>query len=422
MKLSLQDLSKTFTQQLWLDCSSTPDSAFQNVQHQCYSNEAARHNAALNLRCLSAFMNWMRENLELATPIKVWPDEAALASIWEFVNGSALTIGETRLILIPSEAMDTEGFTVAQEWVDIPSWSADYYLPVQVNLDDNWICVWGYTTYQRLKQNGKLDPCYHTYCLDGDWVMGDLDMLWVTHRLDLHAHAAPIATMSLLPSSTAEVLLKQLSQPSAYSPRLEIEFEPWAALIAHDHWRQQLYQLRIQQIQPKSNSIINAGIWLQDRIDQLAQELSWVLLPALATEYGNLRSPSQELTHILTQLKHNHFSVPATARSAYQDFRLGHEQLRLYAVVWSFLSTGREPQWSLLLILTALSSASLPPDIHWSIADQTKILVNQDLTERCDRKCLVAGVSGNWDETFQATISLSNGATLTIPAIGFCPN
>jgi hypothetical protein len=421
MKLSLQDLSQTFTQQLWLDCSSTPGSAFQIVQHQPYSNAVARHNAALNLCCLSTFMKWIRENLELTTPAQVWPDEAALASIWEFVNGSALTIGKVRLVLIPSEAVDTESFTVAQEWVDIPSWSADYYLPVQVNVDDSWICVWGYTTHQYLKQNGKLDPCYHTYCVDGDGVMGDLDMLWVTHRLDLQPHSATVSSLSLLPS-TAEILLKQLSQPSAYSPRLEVDFQQWAALIAQDDWRQQLYQLRIQQIQPKRNSVINASIWLQDRIDQLAQELSWVLLPVLATEHGNLRSPSQELTHILSQLKHNHFSVPETARSAYQDFQIGHEQLRLYAVVWSFLSTGREPQWSLLLILTAVSGASLPPGIHWSIADQNQILVNQGLTENPDRKCLVAGVSGDWDETFRATISLSDGATLTLPAIGFCPN
>ncbi|TAG39467.1 MAG: DUF1822 family protein, partial [Oscillatoriales cyanobacterium] len=68
--------------------------------------------------------------------------------MWEVVNGTAFQIGETRLILIPSDETELEEFCVPQEWVDIPNWSADYYLPVQVNLDGDdgecWIELCGF--------------------------------------------------------------------------------------------------------------------------------------------------------------------------------------------------------------------------------------------------------------------------------------
>ena len=35
-------------------------------------------------------------------------------------------------MLIPSEAIDDSELEVPQEWVDIPSWAADYYLAVQI--------------------------------------------------------------------------------------------------------------------------------------------------------------------------------------------------------------------------------------------------------------------------------------------------
>lgn len=80
---------------------------------------------------------------------QVLPSRDDLSSIWEVVNGTAIGIGETRIVLIP-EAMDTDEYEVQAEWVDIPSWAADYYLAVQVNSEDCWLRIWGYTTHKKL--------------------------------------------------------------------------------------------------------------------------------------------------------------------------------------------------------------------------------------------------------------------------------
>ncbi len=51
---------------------------------------------------------------------RVYPNFAALPSFWEFVNGTAITVDNLRLVLVPTLAMDEDELRVPQEWVDIP--------------------------------------------------------------------------------------------------------------------------------------------------------------------------------------------------------------------------------------------------------------------------------------------------------------
>ena len=82
-------------------------------------------------------------------------------------------------------------------------------------------------------------------------------------------------------------------------------------------------------------SIVNVSLWLRDEMNDFAQKLSWVRLPALAPEAVPLRSPIQELEAIVTQLKRMGQPIPPEVRSAYQNFQIAQTQLRLYAVTWS---------------------------------------------------------------------------------------
>jgi Protein of unknown function (DUF1822) len=425
MKPSLHDLSILFPSQLWL---SYPDTLYHHVlscANQFYSNKTAAQTAILNQLCLKVLTDWIQKHLHTSAMPKVWPSNSDLPSIWEFVNGTALILGQNRLILIPSEALDTEEFSVPQEWVDIPSWVADYYLPIQVNLEDGWICVWGYATYQDLKQEGKYDPIYHTYSLERDWVISDLDLLWVRDEIKVWEPSFTHALPPLSPSNT-ERLIQKLSQISPYSPRLDREFEEWAALIEQPHFRQRLYHQRLQNASTATQnqvqaSIINTGVWLQGKVDRLAQELSWILLPEISLEPSALRSPAQEITSILHQLKQSGLTIPDISRGAYQDIQLTEHALRLYAVTWSFVDPNSMPQWYLLLLLSAPMGARLPSGITLSVRDETRVLVEQTLAEMGHQQYVVAGVSGAWNETFQVSITLKNDASLTLPSFGFSP-
>lgn len=165
--------------QLWLEVSETDrNQAWQQSQ---FSRTNCRWNAYLNQLCLSTFLDWLRaEHAPEATP---WPNAPTLPSIWEVVNGTAITLGTTRLVLIPTETIDLSELRVPQEWVDIPGWVADYYLAVRVNPDEGFVQIWGYTTHLQLKTSGSYDSKDRTYCLDEDELIQDLSVLWVARQL-----------------------------------------------------------------------------------------------------------------------------------------------------------------------------------------------------------------------------------------------
>jgi hypothetical protein len=67
---------------------------------------------------------------------------------------------------------------------------------------------------------------------------------------------------------------------------------------------------------------INVGRWLQDELDEIAQEFSWRLLPNV-TPIPAMRSPIEEFQIITTQLQHRGLEISSQARGAYYDMLLG---------------------------------------------------------------------------------------------------
>lgn len=273
MNFSITELNQIYSHQLCLEFSSQEQDKTWPSEYE-YSNDSARWNAYLNRLCLSKLIHWLSENTEVE--VKVFPCEKALPSFWEFVNGTAINIGEKRIILIPSEANNTEEFCVPQEWVDIPSWAADYYLAVQIHPDDGWLRVWGYATHQQLKKLGNYDRLDRTYCLEGQDLIADLEVLWIVLEMGADEKAV-VKPLPILSMKEAEKLVQQLSRSSPSSPRLKIDFEHWGALLENDTWRQQLYEQRRQQVlTPATISvtpvtvtisqrpIINLSNWWQD--------------------------------------------------------------------------------------------------------------------------------------------------------------
>jgi len=257
------------TPQLYLAISEESLERFWQQQPSPFSANGIRWMASLNQICLDALLPWIQEFH--APNAKVWKNPAALSSIWEVVNGSAIELDRQRLAIVPTAAADFDELRVPQEWVDLPSWVGDYYVSVYVNPDDREIRVLGYTTHHTLKQQGHYDACDRTYSLESDSLIGDFNVLWTTRQLCANeVRQAVTAPLPVLSQTQADSLINRLGVPSILTPRLAIPFQQWGALLEHDGWRQRLYERRLGL--PDAWSVQQ---WLQAGISDLAQQFGW---------------------------------------------------------------------------------------------------------------------------------------------------
>ncbi|MBU7581840.1 MAG: DUF1822 family protein [Nostoc sp. TH1S01] len=240
--------------ELWLEVAPS-------VRSQCwqksriYSTPDSRWCAYLNQLCLDVFLNCLKN--EYIPNGEAWYSSAATRSFWEFVNGTVIFCGQQKIMLIPSEAIDDQELEVPQEWVDIPSWAADYYLAVQVTDNEEWVRVWGYTTHAELKLQGKYDPVDRTYCLDTQQITKDMSAFFLTYQYCQEAQTKQaIAPLPELSATIAGNLIPRLGSPAVTFARLAVPFAVWGKLLENEQWRQQLYQHR------QGQGIINLSQWL----------------------------------------------------------------------------------------------------------------------------------------------------------------
>lgn len=311
-KLQPVDSSDSCLVRLTID-QADQDTAWHQAQE--HSNPISRYNAYLNGVCLKPFINWIIEFMAeegLAQPSVCHSQD--IPSIWEVVNGTAIEIGDTRLVLIPSDEGDLEDFCVPQEWVDIPNWGADYYLAVQVNLDGDdgecWMEVLGFATHRQLKNEGRYHGGDRTYVLPTQELTKSLLVMDITLGLNLQQKVSPLPSLSKVESTQ---LLEKLGDLAVYSPRLIVPFEEWASFFANDECRQQLYNRRlgiIQEpavaaapsvvLQSPANLIQRAKTYIQDgweTIDDIIERLGMLdsgLICAMEGEgyrYGGSSNP-----------------------------------------------------------------------------------------------------------------------------------
>lgn len=270
---ALDELTLMFPEHLCLPISADDRNAAW-LATAAYSDRATRWNAYLNRLALQTLCNWWFDGTHY---VLSWD---SLPSIWEFVNGCHIARKNANFVLITSEDITTDEFAVPQEWVDIPSWAAHYYLAVQINQD--WLRVWGYTTHHLLKSRAAYDRFDRCYVL----ASSELIPSWNVLELDLQAgmtESPIVPQLTSLSASNAMDLIDQLSQLSA--PRLAIAFDQWAALLENDNLRQMLYEHRRQKVTHKSSilDLLRAGI------SQLGRDLGWQVVefqPSLAGTRG----------------------------------------------------------------------------------------------------------------------------------------
>lgn len=262
----------------WFEISDpTRTAAWQQSRNHC--TPASQWTALLNQLCRDTLLPWFQSELERATT--PWLTEEDQQASWGLVNGTLLRLGQTRVLLVPSESIDGAELEVPQEWIDLPTWVPDYLLAVQVQAnsgpDPSWLRVWGYTTHQDMKTQGYYDPGDRTYRLDASALTRDLGVFRVT--LDYCPDAETQGVVAALPplgATQADSLLQRLAQPTVRVPRLALPFPQWGALLEQPSLRRSLHRRRLGQVDPppRLNSL---GAWLQQQVAQGWQTLDQIM-------------------------------------------------------------------------------------------------------------------------------------------------
>ncbi|MCC5636993.1 DUF1822 family protein [Nostoc sp. CHAB 5844] len=244
-------------------------------QSQVYATPSSRWCAYINQICLHAFLDWI--STEDFARASVWYSFPGTPAFWEFVNGTAILLKGRRVVLIPSEAIDDSELEVPQEWVDIPSWAADYYLAVQVKPDGKWVRIWAYTTHKELKSLAHYDSVDRTYCIDARHLTKDLNAFSLSYQFctgeQMKAAVTPLPQLS---TEQAENLVQRIGIASFRFSRLAVAFSTWGSLLENEQWRQRLYQ---QRQQPQSCSVqVNLSRWLEGIYDNTWEAIETFLL------------------------------------------------------------------------------------------------------------------------------------------------
>lgn len=168
--------------------------------------------------------------------------------------------------------------------------------------------------------------------------------------------------------------------------------------------------LELRCLEPPITSVsppqtVNVSHWLNDRLDDVARQLGWLLMPPLVPAAA-LRSAQEELLLLGVQ-------IPSEARGAYQEIQAGTALLRLHAITWVLPAAADAFAWTLLIIL----AGRLPTGTCLQVRDANQLLFKQ-VAEAPDSP-LFAQVGGDLSDRFWVTIDLPDGDTIDLPPFYF---
>lgn len=179
-------------------------------------------------------------------------------------------------------------------------------------------------------------------------------------------------------------------------------------------------------LQAIAQPAIKVQHWLNNQLDDVAQQLAWVLLPAnliptfrLTAAVSSPRSSETTFAPIIEQLLQRGLVLPPNPRVAYQDLLIGSSAAQVAAIVGVRPTAPNQPlEWSLLIIVGPQPKTHLPIGIQLQVSTPTELLVQQTLLNSAD-DYLFAQVIGLEDEVFWITVTLPSGQSLSLPPFAF---
>ena len=155
-----------------------------------------------------------------------------------------------------------------------------------MNIPEQWLRIWGYTTHQQLKTEGRYDSRDRSYSLDGDDVIRDMKVLWVAQQLCPDEETREVvAQLPILPVPQAENLVQRLGNPSVVFLRLAVPFSLWGALLENEDLRSRLYHQRLGEVTP-AQVLVNLSRWLENVFDAGWQSLETLSSPSTDLVYN----------------------------------------------------------------------------------------------------------------------------------------
>jgi hypothetical protein len=159
----------------------------------------------------------------------------------------------------------------------------------------------GYVSHQNLKKKGIYDEGDRAYYIAQQHLAEDLTRMLLEPEPVLNKQIQ-VESASNLSKETASNLLKKLGKSSVYFPRIAVSFEQWAALLANEEWRQELYERRLGQLVAAAahkQTSINLGQWFQEVF-----EAGWQSLDTLLnTGSGNLAFSFRQSRPSVTEVR-----------------------------------------------------------------------------------------------------------------------
>ena len=399
----------------------------------------------LNALALYGFEQWLRErdaqlvidrqNCSLMQP--------AIANAIDGAVGN-LQVGDFKLCLLATGSSIEDVVVLPRALIDLPEYAAHFYVAIAVQEELEQARIKGFVAYDSLMsqlQSTNLAPEPDwTYQLPIAWFEPDAERLLLYLRcLETNAINLPVIpsnraiAVEAIQSAIVSVL-PQLQSGDYYLWQL-FNWEQGALLLINPQLLKWLYRLQtepelstapdrtsiIEQLSQLltgfSQQMVNVGLWLQSELEEIAQNITWTLLPQPVLAPVSFRSaentvpqsPQSELETIIAELQATEIAIPDRARAAYLDFNLADNPLRLYAVTWSIAAEESVPEWALLLILGVQPGYQLPQGLQLQISDRENILFEQDVETDTEDTYLYASVIGTLSEQFLVTIALSNG-------------
>jgi Protein of unknown function (DUF1822) len=218
--------------------------------------------------CQSQLQAYFQQSLGLDVDLAYPTDLKFTPLVSQLVTGFVLTVATIRIAFIPSEDVGYDGFEIEQEWVDLSNWAADYYVPVQVDLEGKFLNLWGFISHRDVQAQGEFDRISRTYIIDSQYLSDELADLWLTCELIASGEMSPergvVSPIPELLPQTAQGLIDTLrghrsrsisGRESIFSPRLDLSFAQWGGILNHSKYLE-LY------LQPTPLNITRLSDWL----------------------------------------------------------------------------------------------------------------------------------------------------------------
>ncbi|MEH2058594.1 MAG: DUF1822 family protein [Nostoc sp.] len=355
------------------------------------------------------FEQWLQER---APDLRLQSDSA---SIWQPALANLLAVAcniqvsDFKICLITASSL-TDQHSVPFAALDIPRFVAHFYILIQVEEEQKQVAVSGfmnYEEYHRYQQTTqlKIDADW-TYTLPSTWFNSDLNTL----LLNLRCLQAEAIQMPKIIPITENNPIKELRQKlTKLGSQLKTR-HPWELLTVKEGTtllsNPELVNLAYEGASTSvTQPAINVSLWLRDRIDELSQELGWILIPFPVL--SAMRSLQEEFDNIRAGLEQQGVNISPAARGAYRNLESERGCLRMYVITWMLTETPEKPEWVLLVALKPQLQAQIPKKLKLEVRDQTQILFEESLQDT-NQSILYAQVVGDRDERFWVSVKVDD--------------